>query len=534
MLMSDEWILQGKQSLQQKPATEKISHQTQHLDGELLRRQRERSDASQRRLRSPSARHMISYNGKGGLQDLPEAGRLLGIAAEQGDATAAAQLMLGSLHGNGEGGPQNIAEESLLFRLAAAAAEQGQAVVQGLLEAQLAKAEMHLNGKGEPDDHTLLEIAAAQGDIAAQAGLGNMYLNGDGVPQDLAKARRLFGLASDRGHALAQLLLGGMHQAGLGGPADLAEGRRLFRLAAAQGHAGAQFMVGGMHFEGKDGPIDLAEARRLFRLAAEQGDAGAQAMLGTMHYEGKGGPPDHAEARRLLGLAAAQGLATAQATLDDLDRDAEAQRAKDQADADAMMAQLLAEDAEEKEAKGAAKSAKSAKSTKAKKAKKNQKRGEPAAATSVGTDHLDDEVTEVEDSGKVQSAAAIATGGDAVGAAAHLLGQASLQLPAGGSSDAVDAAPASTAPAPVALGRPPPPPTAVTSLADAQFSTGRPEAPESTIGGQSTCIICFTNPKSHVAVPCGHQCACGDCSAQMRECPVCRTPVQMWMHVRMA
>ena len=81
---------------------------------------------------------------------------------------------------------------------------------------------------------------------------------------------------------------------------------------------------------------------------------------------------------------------------------------------------------------------------------------------------------------------------------------------------------------------PPLPPPAVTSLADAQFDTGRPEPPESTIGGQSTCIICFTNPKSHVAVPCGHQCACSHCSAQMQECPVCRRLVQTWVHVHVA
>ena len=44
-------------------------------------------------------------------------------------------------------------------------------------------------------------------------------------------------------------------------------------------------------------------------------------------------------------------------------------------------------------------------------------------------------------------------------------------------------------------------------VADAQFNTGRQEAPESTIGGQSTCINCLTNPKSHVEVPCGHHSA---------------------------
>ena len=130
---------------------------------------------------------------------------------------------------------------------------------------------------------------------------------------------------------------------------------------------------------------------------------------------------------------------------------------------------------------------------------------------------------------QVQSAA---TGDDAGGAVAHLLGQASLQVPAG-SSDA-GAASAVASAASVALDGPPSPPAAVTSLADAQFNTGRPEVPESTIGGQTTCIVCFSNPKSHVAVPCGHQCACGDCSALMKECPVCRIPTLMWMHVRVA
>ena len=79
-----------------------------------------------------------------------------------------------------------------------------------------------------------------------------------------------------------------------------------------------------------------------------------------------------------------------------------------------------------------------------------------------------------------------------------------------------------------------PPPLPVMSLASAQFDTGRRAVPESTIGGQTTCIVCFVNPKSHIAVPCGHQCACGDCAAKMNECPVCRNPAREWMQVRVA
>ena len=79
-----------------------------------------------------------------------------------------------------------------------------------------------------------------------------------------------------------------------------------------------------------------------------------------------------------------------------------------------------------------------------------------------------------------------------------------------------------------------PPPTATVSLADARFDTGRPAVPESTLGGETTCIICFSNAKSHVAGPCGHLCACGPCSAKMESCPICRAPVLMWMQLRVA
>merc|ERR1712196_46848 len=58
---------------------------------------------------------------------------------------------------------------------------------------------------------------------------------------------------------------------------------------------------------------------------------------------------------------------------------------------------------------------------------------------------------------------------------------------------------------------------------------------------QSQCIICMEAPRSHAIVPCGHQCVCSACAAQLpkiteenreektkREivvCPVCRSEV---------
>ena len=46
------------------------------------------------------------------------------------------------------------------------------------------------------------------------------------------------------------------------------------------------------------------------------------------------------------------------------------------------------------------------------------------------------------------------------------------------------------------------------------------------------CVVCLGEPKSHILVPCGHQCVCGPCAARLEgNCPVCRVRVQMVMHV---
>ena len=70
------------------------------------------------------------------------------------------------------------------------------------------------------------------------------------------------------------------------------------------------------------------------------------------------------------------------------------------------------------------------------------------------------------------------------------------------------------------------------TLSEAGDITARNDAPESSIGGQTTCIVCMIGLKSHIAVPCGHQSVCITCSAKMETCPYCREPVQMWMQAR--
>ena len=73
----------------------------------------------------------------------------------------------------------------------------------------------------------------------------------------------------------------------------------------------------------------------------------------------------------------------------------------------------------------------------------------------------------------------------------------------------------------------------VLNLADAGDITGRNDVPESSLGGATTCIVCFACPKTHLAVPCGHQSVCVTCSAKMKQCPYCREPVQVWVLQRM-
>jgi hypothetical protein len=55
---------------------------------------------------------------------------------------------------------------------------------------------------------------------------------------------------------------------------------------------------------------------------------------------------------------------------------------------------------------------------------------------------------------------------------------------------------------------------------------------ESTIGGHTTCVVCFTGLKSHMAFPCLHQSVCGDCALKIGtpgRCPCCRATVERWL-----
>ena len=69
-----------------------------------------------------------------------------------------------------------------------------------------------------------------------------------------------------------------------------------------------------------------------------------------------------------------------------------------------------------------------------------------------------------------------------------------------------------------------------------QMDHARGVLPESTVGGTTTCSLCFVGDKDHLAVPCGHLCACMSCARDLEgtsaPCPICRQCVNTWVRVR--
>ena len=77
----------------------------------------------------------------------------------------------------------------------------------------------------------------------------------------------------------------------------------------------------------------------------------------------------------------------------------------------------------------------------------------------------------------------------------------------------------------------------VVPLSMAKFDTGR-DIDESTMGGGTTCSVCFEGVKTHLAVPCGHLCACEGCAGLLASkgkcCPICRGDVAQWIKLHVA
>ena len=161
------------------------------------------------------------------------------------------------------------------FRIWSALADQGDATAQANLGI------MYRDGRGvAKDDAQAVQWyrkAAEQGNAFGQTNLGVMYRDGRGVAKDDAQAVEWFRQAAEQGFAPGQNNLGYMYQTGRGIAKDDALAVEWYRKAAEQGNAQAQTNLGIMYRDGRGVAKDDAEAKRWLRKAAAQGDKRAQA-----------------------------------------------------------------------------------------------------------------------------------------------------------------------------------------------------------------------------------------------------------------
>ncbi len=108
-----------------------------------------------------------------------------------------------------------------------------------MVEAEVALAEMMVNGLGGPRDHggalVLYERAAGRGHVGAMFGCGALNGGGHDVPTDRPTAQRCFRAAAERGHAYAQMMLGRYLARGAAGTQDIPEARVWLERAVGQG-----------------------------------------------------------------------------------------------------------------------------------------------------------------------------------------------------------------------------------------------------------------------------------------------------------
>lgn len=125
----------------------------------------------------------------------------------------------------------------------AAAAPYARAVA-GDTRAQLEMGMMHLNGEGGvaksyAEALKWLELAAKGGEAEARYNLGIMYKSGLGALQNFEMAFQWFELAAGQNHVEAQYNVALMYKNGISVPVDLVKSYMWVNLAAAQGHVGA-------------------------------------------------------------------------------------------------------------------------------------------------------------------------------------------------------------------------------------------------------------------------------------------------------
>lgn len=228
-----------------------------------------------------------------------------------------------------------------------------------------------------------------------------------------------------------------------------------------------------------------AAARAVARGEAARGDAARKAR-------------EAREAREAAEARAAKAAAEAAAAREAAEAEATEARRSAEADAERAAEQLLAEEEAEKAAEAAKAAAKAAKNKK----KKKRGGGGRGGGGTVLASLAEEAAAEMEEAGAAEEADA--TRDDDA---------ASVSTSTASSAPSSSFVPLSTASHTTHEALPPPP-------------------PESSAGGDSTCVVCFMRPKTHLAFPCGHLCACARCSSKMLSCPLCRAEDVVWVVVR--
>lgn len=244
--------------------------------------------------------------GEGVSRDMEKALFWLREAASQGHVDA--QIALGTLYAEGEGGtPQDKAEAvNWLLALAGQGNTDAQAVLKELEkdmatdtlpeEELLARAYASLEGKGVPQDKTeaarWFRKAAVKGNVDAQWRLAILLHDGDGMELHAREAEDWFRKAAEQGHADARYQLARMYHEGDGIPRDGKQAIYWYRKLAEEDSVSSMMAIAKIYAEGDGVPRDMEQAVAWIREAALMGDKGASLQLGRMYAEGNGVPRD--------------------------------------------------------------------------------------------------------------------------------------------------------------------------------------------------------------------------------------------------
>lgn len=418
---------------------------------------------------------VMQLKGIGGKKDLKKGVKNVLSAAEKGLAMAQCEIAI--IYHDGKGVKVDTVQSVKFMQRAAD---------QGLAKAQHTLGVWHLDGnKGVSYNHKealrLCTLAAQQGNSFAHDCLGMIKSTSKYDALNLKDARKHFKTAKELGNLDSQCSLACMYAHGSGGEKDLKLAHELLKNGAEQNHACSQYhlalLIQNNLIEGTN-----EEVVKLYEQAAAGSCAMAQQNLAFLLTSGKCGKVDNQKARRLLTLAS-QKSREAQFLLATMMRDGvggsvdlkeAASLFRDLANNGDKQAFIETEKIAEKVGNELMNEMKSGSKTRKKKKKQCAKEIVTGESSSQNISH------EKETYARQDSRDAV--------------------------TEKLD----------------------VIKLSDLHTSS----VDESTVGGETTCIVCFTNPKTHIAAPCAHQSVCETCASKMHKCPYCRAPVSQWMRVR--